>query len=131
MLAVEGPCDRLAYRPPAGAVTVEAQLGGEPVETAEHVGPRVAELARADDRRDPELALPRQRFRIDCQPGLALRPQDVVAVQILVEEHLLALRGRQLLQRLQRCVEQLPLERTPEPLPGLLDRIGPPGGLGR
>src|SRR5262245_9759580 len=94
VLAVERPRDRLADRPAAGAVAVEAELRREPVEAAEHVGPRVAELARADDGRDPELALTRQRLRVDRQPGLALRREDVVAVQVLVEQHLLALRVR-------------------------------------
>src|SRR5262245_14753871 len=131
MLAVEGPRDRLADRPAAGAVAVEAELGGEPVETAEHLGPRVAELARADDGRDPELTLAGQRLRVDRQPGLALCREDVVAVQVLVEEDLVALTKRQLLQRLQGGVEQLPFERPAEALPGRLERVGPPDGLGR
>ena len=84
----------------------------------------MAELARADDRRDPELALADQRLRVDREPRLALRRQHVVAVQVLVQQHLLALRARQLDQRLERRVEQPALERTAEPLPGLGQRVG-------
>ena len=46
---------------------------------------RVAELARADDRRDRELALADERLGVDREPGLALRREHVVAVQVLVE----------------------------------------------
>src|SRR6185437_1288954 len=126
VLAVKGPRDRLPDRPAASALAVQGQLRDEPVETAEHLLPRVAELAGADNRRDPELPLADERLRVDPQPGLALRGQDVVAVQVLVQQHLRALGPRQLLERLESGVEQLALERAAEPLPRVLERVGPP-----
>ena len=45
----------------------------EPVEAVERVAPRVAELDRADDRRDRELPLAGKRLRVDHEPRLALR----------------------------------------------------------
>jgi hypothetical protein len=56
----------------------------------------VPELRRADDRHDRELALGDERLRVDDEPRLALRGEDVVAVQVLVREHALALRRRKL-----------------------------------
>src|SRR6476659_7684216 len=91
----------------------------------------MAQLARAYDRRDAELALADKRLRVDRQPRLALRGEDVVAVQVLMQQHLLSLRVRQLLQRLERRIQQPPLERPGEALPGLLERIRPPRRLGR
>src|SRR6185312_1999536 len=116
-----------ADRPATRPLAVEAELRDEPVEAAQHLAARVAELARADDRRDPELSLPGERLRVDRQPRLALGGQNVVAVQVLVQEHLLTLCSRQFPQGLERGVEQPPLERTGEPPPGLLERIRPPG----
>ena len=62
----------------------------------------MAELEGADDRRDCELALARERLRVDHEPLLPFGREDVVAVQVLVHEHLLALRRRQLAKRLER-----------------------------
>src|SRR5689334_6678891 len=90
----------------------------------------MAELARAHDRRDPELPLAGKGLRVDRQPRLALRREHVVAVEVLVEQHLLALRARELAQRLERGVEQRALERAAEALPGRLERVRPPGRLG-
>src|SRR6266536_1726328 len=73
----------------------------------EHVTLRVAQLERADDRRDSELALPDEGLRIDRQPRLPLRRQHVLAVEVLVQQHLLALRSGKLAQGLERGVEQL------------------------
>jgi hypothetical protein len=50
-------------------------------------------------------------------------------VEILVDEHLLALGRRKLLERRDRRVEQRALERTACPLPVLGEIPDPPGGL--
>src|SRR5207247_3779151 len=68
------------------------------------LAPAVAELERGDDRRDRELALTCERLRIDDEPRLALRGEDVLPVQVLVEQHLLALCRRQLAQNPDRNV---------------------------
>src|SRR4051794_41875252 len=56
----------------------------------------MAELSGADDRRDRELPLGGERLRVDDEPRLALRADDVVTVQVLMDEHLRALRRRQI-----------------------------------
>jgi hypothetical protein len=45
----------------------------------------VSELERANDWSSAELALADQRLRVDGQPRLAGRTQDVVSVEVLVE----------------------------------------------
>ena len=70
-------------------------------------------------------------FGVDHEPRLALRGQHVVAVQVLVDEHRLALARRQRLERVERGVEQPALERAPRGLP-VAGQVGaPPGGLVR
>ncbi len=91
VVAVERPGHGLADRPPAGAVAVEPQVGGNAVEAVEHVALALAELGRADDRGDRELPLADQRLWVYDKPGLALRREDIVAVQVLVKQHLLTL----------------------------------------
>src|SRR3954470_21370479 len=95
VVAVEGPRHRLPNGPPARALPVEAELGRQPVEPVENVRLRGTELERAHDRRDRELALTDERLRIDHEPRLALCRKDVVAVEVLVQQHLLALRLRE------------------------------------
>jgi hypothetical protein len=51
----------------------------------------VPEDVVAHDRSDVELSLAQKRLGIDHQPRLALRREDVVGVQVLVQQHLLAL----------------------------------------
>ncbi len=72
----------------------------------DHREPAVAELAAPHDRGDAELALACERLRIDHQPRLTRGAQDVVRVQILVHEHLLALRGGELRERLRGGFDQ-------------------------
>ena len=85
----------------------------------------MAELVRADDRCDAELSLAGERLRVDREPGLALRREDVVGVQVLMQQHLLALRARKLSKRLQCRFEQL--RREAPVLTGQV--LGPPGSL--
>src|SRR5919198_4348940 len=93
VLAVERPGDGLADRPAAGTLTVEPELRGQSVEAVEDVTPGMAELERADDRRDSELALAGQRLRVDREPRLALGAEGVFAGQGLGEQPLLAPRA--------------------------------------
>ena len=92
----------------------------EPVEAVQDVALRVAELERADDRRDRELALAGERLRVDHEPRLALRGEHVLAVQVLVQEHLLALRRRELADVVQRGAAS-----APRRLPASLERPPP------
>ena len=66
----------------------------QPVEPVPDVARRVPELGRPHDGGDARTRARRQRHRVDHQPGLALGGQHVVAVQVLVDQHLLALRRR-------------------------------------
>ena len=82
-------------------------------------GATMAELEAPDDRRERELALAREGLRVDREPRLALGPKHVVSVEVLMEEDLLALRRRELLERLDRSVQQRALERASRVLPAL------------
>ena len=123
------PRDRLPERPASRSLAVEPELGGQAVEAAEDGSPRVPELAAADERRDPELALPRERLRVDREPRLTLRGEDVPGVQVLVQEDRLALRGRERPERVERRVEEPPLERPAHLLPLLAEGARPPRRL--
>src|SRR5206468_1596693 len=100
-------CDRLPERPAAHPLAVEPELPAEAVEAPQQGALPTPELGSADDRREPELALPGKRLRIDREPGLPLGAEDVPGVQVLVHEHELALRRRELTQRVDRGVQQL------------------------
>src|SRR5581483_935006 len=110
MGAVERPCERLADRPAARPLPVEPELDRQPFEAAADGACAVSELERANDRRDPERTFAHERLRVDREPWLPPRGEDVVAVQVLMEEDLVALAPGQLRQGRERCVEQPPLE---------------------
>jgi len=130
-VAVDAPRDRLTDRPAPGTLAIEPELARQSIEPIEHGPPAVAELERADNRRDRELALADKRLRIDHEPRLALRSEDVVRMKILVQEHLLALARSELLERRDRRLDQALIERLPDPLPLAADRARPPRGLVR
>jgi hypothetical protein len=56
----------------------------------------VPELRAANHCHDAELALPRERFRVDDEPRLTLRGEHVAGMKVLMDEDLLALGRRQL-----------------------------------
>src|SRR5258708_28898390 len=124
------PRDGLRDRPAARALAVATELRGEAVEAVQHVALRVPELEAADDRRDGELALADKRLRVDGEPRLALRGEHVVAVQVLVQQHLFALRVRERVDRLPRRVAELrerQLRIPPPPLvPERVERLRSP-----
>jgi hypothetical protein len=71
---------------------------------------------------DGELALARERLRIDNEPRLTLGGQHVLAVEVLIHENLLAPRRRELADEAERDVA--------EPVVGrLLHVLGPGLGL--
>src|SRR6478736_4381200 len=123
------PRQRLGDRPPASAVAVKAERGAQPIEPPQHRLPAVAKLRAADDRRERELALGEDRLGVDRQPVLTPRTEHVARVEILVDEHQLALRAGELAQRLEREVQQLALHRPAGALPGALQAARPPRGL--
>ena len=127
-LAVVRPRERLGDRPAAGPLPVEAELGAQPVEPAEDTASRVAELEGADDRGQGELALADERLRVDREPRLPLRGENVLRVEVLVDEHLLPLRLRKPVERVERRVEEPPLE-TGLALPLLREIRAPPRRL--
>jgi hypothetical protein len=125
------PRDRLAERPAAGALPVQAELRAETVEAAQDLALRVAELGPADDRSDSELALAGERLRVDREPGLPLGSEDVPGVEVLVHEHELALGRRELPKCVERGVEERALKRTARLFPSLREVSDPPRGLVR
>jgi hypothetical protein len=108
------------------ALRVEPELTGQPVEPPSDASRIVSELAAANDCCYSELALAGQRLRVDREPRLTLGSEHVVGVQVLVEEHLLALRPRKFLQRLERRIEQRALEGVAAPLPLSFEILTPP-----
>ena len=55
----ERPGNRLANRPPAGAVTIEAQLGGQAIKTTCCISAGVTQLEGPNDRSNRKLTLSR------------------------------------------------------------------------
>jgi hypothetical protein len=98
---VPGPGEVVGDTPAAGALPVEAQLG-EDVEPAGHGVGVAEESARL------ELRFADERLRVDDEPRLAFRAEDVAAVQVLVHES-----GRRAVDRavgVERTIEQSALE---------------------
>src|SRR5262249_32312096 len=73
IVAAEAPGNGLRDGPAANAVAIKAELARHPIQAINDLLLRVPELAAADDRRQRKFALPHERFRVDHQPGLALR----------------------------------------------------------
>ena len=110
-------------------MSVETELVSEPVETVEDMLAAVAELSAANDRRQSKLALAEQRLRVDREPRFAGGAEYVAGVQVLVQEHLFALGRSELVGRLERCVEEVALERSARARPRGGERRGPVRGL--
>src|SRR5437667_8845471 len=92
----DAPVERVDDPPAAHALPVEAELVDEEVETAaDAVGPDVP-AAVAQQRGDVEGRLADDRLRIDGEPRFALGAQDVRALEVLVAEDEVGLRGRKL-----------------------------------
>ena len=127
--ALEAPRDRLGERPEACALAVESELRCQAIEPVEDVAAAVAELEAANQRRDCELALARERLRVDREPRLPPRAKNVARMEILVKKHLLALRMRKRCEGVRRGVEQRLLDRPAGALPGSPQAPRPPGGL--
>ena len=128
-ISVAGPSNRLTDRPASRALAIELELTRQSIEPLEDCPPAVAELGSPDDGRDGELTLADERLRVDHEPRLARRREDVVRMEVLVHEDLLALCRSQLLEHRDRRVDQRFLDRPPGVLPLGADRAHPPGGL--
>ena len=125
-IAVDGPRNRLTDRPASRALAVEPELARQPIESFDDRTPVVTELGGANDGGNGELALADERFRVDHEPRLPLRGQNVVRMEVLVHEDLLSLRRGQLLEDRDRRVDECLLERLPCSLPLDADRAHPP-----
>ena len=130
-LAVHGPGNRLTDRPASRALAIEPELARHPIEPPDDRPPAVTELGGPDDGRDGELTLANERLRVDHEPRLPLRGEDVVRMEVLVHEDLLTLSGGQLLEDRDRRIDESLLERLPRLLPLDADRAHPPRSLVR
>jgi hypothetical protein len=108
---------RMDEAPALHAIAIEAELRNEQVETP--LNNRLVDrpAAVAEERRHVERGLRDDRLRIDRKPRLALRLQDVAALEILVADRPLRLRRGELTRGRGRRVDQPLLERPPERLP--------------
>src|SRR5918992_107779 len=129
LAVIPAPGERLAECPPARSFAVEAELACESIEPPEDLAASASELRAADDRCEPELALAHERLRVDRQPGLPLGAEDVVGMEVLVQEDLLALRRRQLPQGTDGRVQEPLLERPARTRPPFREVVGPPSRL--
>src|SRR5262245_28879414 len=123
-------------RPAPHALAVEPELGRELVEPAAQtpLGMRLErELVApvAQERGGVEGPFGEQRLRVDRQPRLALGTQDVAAVEVLVGDDELGLRGCELPDPGDRLVHEPPLERAALGLPSCGQLHGPALGLTR
>src|SRR5206468_2684844 len=89
VLRAHAPCDGLGDGPEPRALAVETELAGQPVDPTAYVSAAVTELGAADDRCDCELALAGERLRVDREPRLSGRAQDVARMEVLVQKNLL------------------------------------------
>ena len=117
---------------PFRAVAVEAEVRGKAVKPSA----QAIERARSVDylfhsvthhRDGREVTLRGERLRVDHEPRLPLAAEDVSCVEIFVPDDELSLCRAELPQRVDRRVEQAPLERTPVFLPLPWQFIRPAG----
>ena len=94
MIAVRAPRDRLRERPEQCSFAVEFEFVAQAVEAPQHLPTPVSELGSTNDRGDTELSLTGEWLGIDREPGTTSGQQDIACVQVLVQQHLLPLRGR-------------------------------------
>jgi hypothetical protein len=129
ILAVECPRECLRNGPLPRTLAIEPELGAKAIKPFADSPLGMSQLEGPDDRRERELPLANERFGIDDEPRLALGTEDVVPMQVLVEENLLALARRQFFKRPHRRVQEPALERPSSAIEVLLQRLGPPAGL--
>lgn len=128
---LDPPRDGLPEGPATSTIAIQAELAGEPVEAIENITTRMPELRATDESGDSELALPGERLGVDRKPRLALRAEHVPGVEVLVQEDLLSLCGREHPERVERRIEELALERPAGSLPFAGEVAHPPGGFFR
>jgi hypothetical protein len=97
---------RMDEAPALHAIAIEVELRNEQVETPLNNRPVDRPAAVAEERRDVERGLRDDRLRIDRKPRLALRLQDVAALEILVADRPLRLRRGELTRGRGRRVDQ-------------------------
>src|SRR5262249_11107300 len=87
------------------------------------------ELGAADDRRESELALTEQWLRVDHEPRFAGGAQHVARMQVLMKKDRLTLGRSELADRLERCVEEVALDRAACARPQVGECRGPVRGF--
>ncbi len=86
--ALKRPLQGLHHRPAAGALSIKPKTLGEAIKSVNDGVVAEAEFAAPDDGSNREGKLAGERFRVNHQPRLTLRAQDVAGVEVLVYEHL-------------------------------------------
>ncbi len=97
--------------PPAHPLTVDLQCLGQKIEPAGDRSHRLRVAGKlgspvTEERRSVQGALPDERLRVNCKPGLALGGEHVPAVEVLVQDHDLGLRGAEIVQEIERQIEE-------------------------
>src|ERR1700681_531349 len=88
---LEGPSQGLGECPKSRPLTIKSERSCESIQPVDSGFLAVTERIRPNDRGQGELSFANQWFWIDDEPAFALGAQHVVAMQVLVDEHLLAL----------------------------------------
>src|SRR5581483_4926951 len=101
------PGKRLHEAPQPHPLPVEAEQLRQQVEPPAELGERRLRVADEGDRVVGGLA--DDRLRVDREPGLALRPEDVAAVQVLVAEDELRLARPERAQRVEGLADEVAL----------------------
>ena len=128
--AVHAPRDHLHERPEPNPLPIDVELVRDPCEPVLDVAPVVAQLEGAHERHGAERALTDERLGVDGEPRLAVAAQDVAGMQVLVQQHLVALRVReQGRDRVEGGIDKSPIERATGALPVQGDLARPPPGL--
>src|SRR5262245_36610508 len=96
--AVKTPGDRLRNGPLSNPLPIELELGRQSIQPIDDLRSGVAKLKATDDWGEGKFAFCQQRLRVDHQPRFAHCAQNVVSMQVLMNEDLLALSRRQMIK---------------------------------
>src|SRR5262245_58681709 len=112
-LTLKRPGQSLRRCPESGSLAIEPQRACEFIQPANDTLTTVPKVVIPDDRRQAEFPFAGERLGIDDQPWLACGSEHIVAVQVLMNQYLLALSSSKTIESLQRRIEQFPFARAP------------------